>query len=280
MKSIYSFCLVILVVIFGTTFCSSCSEADETPISVWFSSSMPKVLTSGMRVNVVAQLCSSNSENIKSYSVVFDDGRNDVLLKEEELGGLDSYYIDFNSEVPFIQDDSVDCRIKINVRGVNGFSSTISHHVKVYGAIKDNAAGFKLYAAISGKKNGFYLSDLSSTYARDLTDSLDVYFHYDCLQDQWEKYCEGWRTDSRYVKFVRANNYDYSRATAGNLQTVFESSNKTVSVENIKAGDIIIVGYKDKPVVVFNCLAYDDDSKLYTFSYKSVATTGLFQNDN
>lgn len=273
MKNYYFPCQLLLVSLIGLFCYTSCDdESDATPISVWFDyDAMPKAAYSGARLNVRAQLYTGGGERISKYSVVFDDGWSDVAFKSESFNNpLASYLIDFNSEVPYIQDDSANCRIKVYVEGIKGFSKTINYDLKVYGALKDHSGGFRLYTAKSSKKNGFYLSDLSMTYYKSTTDSLDVYFYYDCPEEEWTRNCEGWKTDSKDVNFARINTYDYSKATIHSLQTIYDSSIKSLVVEEIKAGDIIIVGYKNKVWGVFCCLAYDDGAQLYTFSYKQV----------
>lgn len=271
MKPIYKLFLPILFVCCYCLCFTSCNdESDATPISVWFNSDVPDTIASGMRMNVKALLLTGNGERIKSYTAIFDDGRQEVELKSEELNGATRYNIDFNADVPFIQDDEALCKIKIKVIGVNGFTNTIDKKVLVYGALKDHSAGFKLYAANSTGNNGFYLSDLSTTLRKADTDSLDIYFYYDCSQEDWAPKCEGWKTDSKDINFVCADNYDYAKATAGTLQTTYESSVKVIAVNQIEAGNIIIVGYKGKAWGVFNCMAYDSDSRLYTFSYKLI----------
>lgn len=221
-----------------------------------------------MRLNVKAKLLTDGEERIKSYSVFFDSGREEIELMSEDLYGASKYDVDFYTDVPYVQDDSVTCKIKIKVVGINGFRSTISKNITVLGGLKDYSAGFKLYASNSMGNDGFNLSDLSLTYKKESTDSLDVYFKYDCAPEDWTHKCEGWATDSKDISFVRADNYDYAKATVGTLQTTFESSMKSIEVKNIEAGNIIIIGYKGKAWGVFNCIAYDTDARLYTFSYK------------
>lgn len=271
MKNYYHTYRLLLVYVIGLFCCISCNDdSDATPISVWFDyKAMPKEVYSGARMNIKAQLYTGGDERISKYTVVFDDGRNDVNLKSESFDNpLSSYLIDFNSEVPYIQDDSANCKIKICVEGIKGFSSSINYSLKVHGALKDNSGGFRLYSAKSSGKNGFNLSDPSVKCSKADTDSLDVYFYYDCPEEEWTRNCEGWKTDSKDVNFLRINTYDYSTATVHSLQTIYESSTKSLIVEEIKAGDVIIVGYKNRVWGVFCCLAYDDGAQLYTFSYK------------
>lgn len=251
---------------------TSCSdESDATPISVWFDdNTIPYSINSGMRINIKAQLRTGGDEHIKRYTVFFDDGRQDIELKSEELSGNSSYNIDFYTEIPYIQDEKAECKIKVKVEGNSGFQNTISKKIIVYGALQDNSAGFKLYASNSEENDGFYLSDLSITYKKSNVDSLDVYFYYNVPTEEWTDKCEGWKTDCENINFVLANNYDYAKATAGSLQNTYESSVKVTEIRKIEAGNIIIIGYNGKAWGVFNCMAYDSGSRLYTFSYKLI----------
>lgn len=263
MKQTTCFILICLSAFFCCALTSCQNEDDATPISVWYDDTeMPAELNSGDQLHVKASLYTGNGATIKSYKVVFDDYRNPVVLKTEELNGAAQYLIDFYAEVPYIAQEQAKCRITTQVEGMQGFKSIISRELLVHGALKDYS-GFKLYASGSGRNNGFLLSDLSITYKKEETDSLDVYFSH-----EGGKEC--WRTSSDVIDFVRANNYNFAKATINNLAQTYESSTREKVVEGIKAEDIIIVGFNKKAWGVFSCLAYDDGAKLYTFSYKQM----------
>lgn len=272
MRPMSRYTLILLLIFSVSLSLTSCyNESDATPISIWFDNDeMPTAISSGMRLNIKATLLTGGDERIRSYSVSFDDGRREIELKTEELFGASNYSIDFYTEVPYVIDDKAECKIKIKVVGVSGFQSTISKTILVLGALKDNSTGFRLFASNSTENDGFNISDLSTTYKRSHVDSLDIYFCYNCTIDEWVPKCEGWKTDSKDIDFVRADNYDYAKATPSSLQSTYDSSVKVVEVPNISAGNIIIVGYRQKVWGVFNCMAYDSESKLYTFSYKLI----------
>ena len=86
---------------------------------------------------------------------------------------------------------------------------------------------------------------------------IDVFVAYDSSDDS-EVLLRRWNTNTKRY-FVRANGYNYAKATYQTVRSVYKASVPYHVVDNIQNGDIIIVGDEIEPIAVFKVVAVFDE---------------------
>ena len=109
--------------------------------------------------------------------------------------------------------------------------------------------GIVLYSPYSDNPDAINLADVSQPFTSKFSpDSLkaDLYVEADTtfIRINWKS-----RTKA---KFVRNNSFNYTTATATQIQAVYQSSVRSDAVQNLSVNDIILIGHNDTAEGVFH----------------------------
>lgn len=170
-----------------------------------------------------------------------------------EVALLDTIFAEPTNEFSFVYTapiarDSLHVELSFKAYKKDGSMTNVKRHLTVLsnGTMMPEKSSIVLYLK-EGYNNALKFSDPSQTLCQaNLSDSskIDMYV---------EKNERGGITIKSLTKamFVKNNSYDYSASTAYGLQSVFESSRRTNTVENLSINDIVLVGHTNIAEGVF-----------------------------
>ena len=157
---------------------------------------------------------------------------------------------DFIYIAPLLNKEEVDVELTFMVRDNLGNTSKVVRNVlvKKRQQLLEEKNGIILYAHNAALPNSLLLSDISLPFIQqDAPDSLKA--------DIWlnpEDTLSGitWSSQTG-IKFVRHNDFNYTAATADNLQSTYLSSKRYDAIRGVAPNDIIIVGHDELVEGVF-----------------------------
>lgn len=129
-----------------------------------------------------------------------------------------------------------------------------------------------LYSAASEGKSAFSLKTLQPEYIG--TDSTAVAF-YDLLSEaskQAETLSKMWQSKSG-ILFARAENFNFSEADVQSIESIWPYLQKSATIKELKADDVLLIGNAEHPVGVIKILYIADEqpgtsTDRYIFSIK------------
>ena len=180
---------------------------------------------------------------------------------------------DFIYTAPLFSSEEVSVELTFMVRDNLGNTSKVLRNilVKKRQQLIEERNGIILYAHNGSLPNALLLSDVSQPIIlQDAPDSLkaDIWLNpEDALSDiTW--------SGQTGLKFVRHNDFNYTAATAENLQTTYLSSKRYDVMRDVAPNDIIIVGHDELVEGVFlvnNIISGDSfQGQCLQLSYKGV----------
>ena len=221
-----------------------------------------------LRVDILASSVDSRLSRLRIST--FDTEVGEVTLKDSLL---DAKSIDYSYlyEVPLLESDTVAQEFSIDIEDNTGNSST--YHKKIVLLKKDyllkELSGITMWqTSDNSRPDGFSLSELS-TVITATADSADIdIFAFD---DNSGRLSREWRTNTD-VYFVRANSFDYPKATAAGVAAAYSASVGYHSVSNVSDGDILLVGRRGKAEGVVQVLFTVDkgSESRYYFNLKPI----------
>ena len=181
----------------------------------------------------------------------FDIERGRVVCLDTTFAGKQKNIdYDFIYTVPLFDKEEVDVELSFVVRDNLGNTSKVMRNilVKRRQQLIEEKSGIILYAHNADLPNSLLLSDVSqpyvSQYASDLL-KADIWLNpNDTLPTVTLSSQTG-------VKFVRHNDFNYTTATADNLQATYLSSKRYDAIGEVAPNDIIIVGHDELVEGVF-----------------------------
>lgn len=116
-----------------------------------------------------------------------------------------------------------------------------------------------MYSGCTEKPNGLCLQWVTPVISQiDDTTTIDVYDYHEPTTDP-SVLSRQWRSKTG-IQFVRYNDFNFPAATVKYLNDSFLAGNKYASINELKAGDVILVGRNNKAIGVFQIQnVYDEE---------------------
>lgn len=183
---------------------------------------------------------------------------------------------DFIYTAPVLDRESLDIELTFTVKDNLGNYSKIKRNVEVRNRqmLISEKSGIILYAHNPYLPNSILLTDVSQPY-------VSMYAPDSLKADIWVNPSDSlntitWETETD-AKFVRHNDFNYSAATAGSLQSTYLASKRYDAITDVAVNDIIIVGHQETVEGVFfvNNIFYNEElqCECLQLSFKGVATS-------
>lgn len=192
----------------------------------------------------------------------FDEERGNVSILDSTLsvptGKMDCKVA---YRMPYVSTDSLALRITAEVADDGGHYQQTSTSVRIISADRylKEQSGITLYAVEGENRPNGFSFQRGLPIRTSLSDSadIDVFVAYDSSDDS-EVLLRRWNTNTKRY-FVRANGYNYAKATYQTVRSVYKASVPYHVVDNIQNDDIIIVGDEIEPIAVFKVVAVFDE---------------------
>lgn len=121
-------------------------------------------------------------------------------------------------------------------------------------------SGFSMYVPLSGKPDAFSLTSKQLVTKSDVDSAIvDFYVYQDSLVGDQTVLQRIWRSNTG-LNFVKANSFDYAKATEESVRSVYTSSTKTAKLTEISTDDIVLIGFEKNPVAVIKIIAVFDEA--------------------
>lgn len=269
-KQIYSLALCLVI-----TLLVGCVEKPNlSDVVVLATPRNDSTLYTNERVRYQLQLFTINDyvDGLTVSSFDIERGRV-VCLDTTFADKLQELDYDFIYTAPLFSKEEVAVELTFMVRDNFGNTSKVLRNVlvKKHQQLIEERNGIILYAHNASLPNALLLSDVSQPFIlQDAPDSLQA--------DIWlnpEDTTSGitWSSQTG-IKFVRHNDFNYTAATAENLQTTYLSSKRYDAIREVSPNDIIIVGRDELVEGVFfvnNIISSDSfQGQCLQLSYKGV----------
>ncbi len=192
----------------------------------------------------------------------FDEERGNVSILDSTLsvptGKMDCKVA---YRMPYVSTDSLALRITAEVADDGGHYQQASTSVRIISADRylREQSGITLYAVEGENRPNGFSFQRGLPIRTSLSDSadIDVFVAYDSSDDS-KVLLRRWNTNTKRY-FVRANGYNYAKATYQTVRSVYKASVPYHVVDNIQNDDIIIVGDEIEPIAVFKVVAVFDE---------------------
>lgn len=261
----------LLAILFVAAVVAGCmSEDDETRLLLMCGVSSDTVVSrEKVRVDIFASVQDSRLARMKIST--FDATRGEVLLKDSVLDAQSFEYAYFY-EAPLLDNDSSSVELEVEMEDATGFSRSFTKKLMVVKKdyLLEELAGITMYQQEGDNRpNGFSLRRMLPVMT-SLADSADIDI-YACESNIGEALSREWRTNTD-VYFVRANNFDYAKASSESVRKTYSSSVGYKSITGLDDDDIILVGRGNEAAGVIRIqFAVDNAEKSrYVFNLKAL----------
>ena len=251
----------------------SCSEDDASDVIVLVNQSkFPHEAMAGDLVELEVHAFTERLA-LSSFSAYTYDTERGMVFLCDTVPGVNDFVYRLQYLVPTFGKDSMELTFNFEAVDELGHSQrTVARMTVAGGSVAlEERSGLMIYSANSGKDNAFSLSDPSRTFISTLVDSslVDIYAYCEDYDD--EMISGEWRSMTG-VNFVKNNAFDYVNATSVTVNDVFRGSRKSVRVNDVSRGDIIIVGRDAEALAVFHVIMVYDEAGTandgYLLNYK------------
>ncbi len=263
----------ILIFTFALFCLVSCmNEDDASDIILFVTPSSDVTATSGDKLMFKIETWTVNG-NLKSVEIRSFDSLNGSESLFSVTGLPDRYSETYIYDVPEIDVDETTVTLSFVVTDSEG--NVAEKKVKVLisndTALLKEYSSMTLYSAFSGKEDAFSLTDFKTMKSATADEkTMDIFMYAESESDN-DAFNPEWRSKTG-MKFVKANDMDYSKITRLALNVFYNNSNKGDNVSGISNDDIIIVGRENTAIGVFKIILVQDaagasDDRL-VFSFK------------
>ncbi len=202
----------------------------------------------------------SGSGVVERLKFISKDARQGVVNLLDTVVSSSRVKIDFEYVVPSLDRDSVRIALKFGAGTADDYTS-VMRSVRVLNSevLLEEESGYTMYSASSSKPDAFLWFGSQSVYSELEADSLiDIYDYHNPLI-QADSLTREWRSGSG-IKFVRYNDFNYPRATAGSIRQAYEAGIKYSALKMIHADDIILLGNERGVLGVIRIVNVIDES--------------------
>lgn len=257
---------LILIVMLLLAGCMSEDDASKIVVSSTFSSDTARSRDK-VRIDIDASSLDSRLSRMRISS--FDTELGEVILKDSLLDTKEFHY-SYLYVAPMLETDTVRQELSILVEDKDGNSSTYRKRIVVLKKdyLLKELSGITMWQQGGNSKPDGYSLSLLRPVMTATADSADIDIF---ATNDMGKFSRQWETNTD-VYFVRANSFDYPRATAYSVAAAYSASVGYHSVAGITDGDIIILGRGAKAEGVIQVVfAIDEgDESRYYFNLKPI----------
>jgi len=270
MKRLY---VLVCLLALGITFFLCCKKETD-PVILVTSENFVSPMRTNMLVRFKIEAKSAKSiitrVEIKEYSSDFG-----YRILKDTLINKDNSFFFFEYKIPLF---SINQEVKLIFATYNDKEKkntvSLAYDYIFEDELLTEYSGYTMYTSKSGKPDGFSLNSKQIVYTNTVNqDNVDFYVYQDTdtlldpnlLQCTWKSY-----TNLNFVKF---NGFDYAKATRKSLTESYLSGLRLPIVIDIKAEDIILVGFGDtskgviKVIGVFDEEGYVNDRYIFNAKF-------------
>ncbi|MBO6305943.1 MAG: hypothetical protein J6M55_00410 [Paludibacteraceae bacterium] len=266
----------ILYILTSLLLLASCEQQSElvTLMSIdnvdWFHNTIPS--GTNLHFNIFAE---SKSSPVQRLIMTTDDPefQNTTILDTALAIPVKKVNMSWYHALAHYSDTT---KVKFTLRSYDQSGNTMSYSITMRVAAGAKALrpidNITLYAAASGGKSAFDINTCQPMYRAD-TDSTFVGF-YDVIDSlALETMTCSWRSETG-ILFSRSEGFNFSEATVQSLTQAWPNYMKSATIKALKADDVLLIGYTDRPVGVAKILAVIDEegrtNDRYIFSLKVI----------
>jgi len=254
-------------------FFSTCREKESNQVIMVHSNTMKDSMQMGENVGFVVNAFSNVSKISRILIEEMSNQYNKKILLDTALN-TSSIKFDFFYTVPeFFTDQTVKITFKAYSFVDDNYSSrSFSYFCSGTSQLLAEYSGFSMYTPLSGKADAFniYLKQPIFTSEADTSD-VDIYVYQDTAAEDATILQRIWKSHTA-LNFVKANNFNYAKATSQMLRETYLASVRFSSVTNLANDDIILIGFGFQPIGVIKIVAvFDEDGVVndrYLFNIK------------
>lgn len=220
---------------------SGCTNEDDATVVAIFGTPSSYIVNCGDKVYIDVTVTTLNSTLTDISVTAFDPehGKDEIVSINP---GTKEYRERIIWEVPSMTKDTTLIDIMISATDNENVSNNLQLKLTAVGgntALLPERSGITLYSSMSGKQDAFSFITLQPLFSSSDAEDCDLVFSMSGEDGSYM--APTWSTKTDLV-FCRANSFDYSSATWGNVHAVFNSSIRTDAVSDMQIDDIILIG--------------------------------------
>ena len=220
---------------------SGCTNEDDATVVAIFGTPSSYIVNCGDKVYIDVTVTTLNSTLTDISVTAFDPehGKDEIVSINP---GTKEYRERIIWEVPSMTKDTTLIDIMISATDNENVSNNLQLKLTAVGgntALLPERSGITLYSSMSGKQDAFSFITLQPLFSSSDAEDCDLVFSMSGEDSSYM--APTWSTKTDLV-FCRANSFDYSSATWGNVHAVFNSSIRTDAVSDLQIDDIILIG--------------------------------------
>ena len=218
-----------------------CTNEDDATVVAIFGTPSSYIVNCGDKIYIDITATTLNSTLTDISVTAFDPehGKDEIISINP---GTKEYRERIFWEVPSMTKDTTLIDIMISATDNENVSNDCQLKLTAVGgdtALLPERSGITLYSSMSGKQDAFSFITLQPLLSSSDSEDCDLVFTMSSEDDS--NMTPTWSTKTNLV-FCRANSFDYSSATWGNVYAVFNSSIRTDAVSGLLTDDIILLG--------------------------------------
>ena len=265
----------VFLIFFTVAFLISCEdEKDKSKIAISLKSGhSSQEAKAGDKIHYELEIFSVYSK-IKQFTISSFERDNGIDTLHNINPNEATYNYTLIYEIPEFSKDTVTITLTMIAVDYDNNSFTLKCYVTVTGGaiLLEEMSGIVMYSGLSDRANAFSIEDPSQIFLRSLADStmIDVY-DYPLEDIENTAISREWRSNTD-VKFTKANNFNYSKATLTSIKNTYNSSNIDKRITNLQPNDIILFSKAEK---IFGTILITDvidnegtDNDYYRFNIK------------
>ena len=218
-----------------------CTNEDDATVVAIFGTPSSYVVNCGDKVYIDVTVTTLNNTLTDICVTAFDPehGKDEIVSIKP---GTKEYRERIIWEVPSMTKDTTFIDILISATDNENVSNDFQLKLTAIGgdtALLPEKSGITLYSSMSGKQDAFSFITQQPLFSSSDAEDCDLVFSMS--SEDGSDMAPTWSTKTDLV-FCRANSFDYSSATWGNVHAVFNSSIRTDAVSDLQIDDIILIG--------------------------------------
>ena len=247
-------------------FVSCESEEDVSDIGIFVKADIPETLVAGTYLELDITAYTSN-EYIKEITISNFDADKGESIVYSKNPCTKKYIEEYIYKVPQVSKENTQVKIYITAVDNLGNKERYTLSIMVVGSDLQERSGIELHNPLSGKNDGLNTQTKCPIRKETLAATDEIYSFWlrqyteEELSLSTEQMPIEWNTaimDGK-ITFALNNSFNYAEATSSSMKSTYSASIKNNYINNLKIGDIVLVGVEGEAWGVIKILYIIDD---------------------